>query len=743
MPGSRAIVVRLSCSMLTLGSVGALGLPASVALGQPSSTPPAASERGADETLKDFIHFVRIARYDAAVALGQELLDAGLDPIEFVDLVEGTGEFDRFERSVAEAMRVQQLEPIAAELDRLFRDGKLARARHPDEIQRNIELLTGGLRARTLARERLIAAGEYAMPQLLEAFLQGGNPALQAQVQRVMKDLGRQAIIPLSVALESVDPARQEAIANVLSQIEYRTSLPYLTAVHQSTQVDAVRQSTGRAIERLQGDANTPVATLFGLLADSYYDERVELTSFQGESHQLLWDYNPGLGLNMTAIRSEVFHEAMAMRTAERSLRENASDRGVMALWLAANFSRELDTPEGYVNPAYGPERRSAEYFAIAAGADTTNLVVARGLEDRDTPLALVAINAVQKTAGPRTLWGEGGGGPMLEALRYPNRRVQYEAALALGLAQPDVPFTGSPRVVPLLAGAIRDANARYAVVLTGRDRETYDRVRSVLEGDGYEVLPPAEGGLGDVAAAVAERPGIDLVVTSLPLERTLSTIEQVRSDEALAVAPVLAMLTSAEIEPVRRRYVRNQTVAVRRTGISDSQLSESVTGLVLRASGGPITDDEAARYSERSLAVLRDLAVARNRVLDVADAAAPLIEVLGERQGLVALDIAEVLAHVGEARTQNAIMTRALESTDTYERVALLEKVADSGKRYGNLLEDRLVRRLVRLAGEQDVDLSTQAAATIGALGLPNENLVPMMLGEGDQRGASRLGGR
>ena len=303
--------------------------------------------------------------------------------------------------------------------------------------------------------------------------------------------------------------------------------------------------------------------------------------------------------------------------------------------------------------------------------------------------------------------------------------------------------FTGSQRVVPLLAGAIRDANARYAIVLSGRDRETYDRVRSVLEGQGYEVLPPAEGGLGDIAAAIAERPGIDLIVTALPLERTLGMVERVRSDEALAVTPVLALMSSAELEAVRRRYVRNQLVSVRRMGISDAQLSESMDSLVMRASGGPISDDEAARYAARSLAVLRDLAVARNPVLDVADASAPLIEELAERDGLVALDIAEVLAHVGEPRTQSAIMGRALDANDPDERVALLEKVADSGKRYGNLLEDRLVRRLVRLATDDDEALSTQAAATIGALGLPNENLLPMMLGDDDRVGAARLGGR
>ena len=74
------------------------------------------------------------------------------------------------------------------------KDSWVEAERHLRIIPRNIELLTGGLRARTLARERLVSAGEYAMSQLLEAFLAGGDPALQAQVQRVMVDLGRQAI---------------------------------------------------------------------------------------------------------------------------------------------------------------------------------------------------------------------------------------------------------------------------------------------------------------------------------------------------------------------------------------------------------------------------------------------------------------------------------------------------------------------------------------------------------------------
>ena len=59
-------------------------------------------DRTETELLIDFIHFVRIGNYAVAGDLGQELLDRGLDPVEFVDLVERSGEgLDRYERALA------------------------------------------------------------------------------------------------------------------------------------------------------------------------------------------------------------------------------------------------------------------------------------------------------------------------------------------------------------------------------------------------------------------------------------------------------------------------------------------------------------------------------------------------------------------------------------------------------------------------------------------------------------------
>ena len=298
-------IANLSCSIMLLAGSATMLLPTSQAFA--ATVQPEADREQELELLRDFIHFVKIARFDVAADLGNQILDAGLSTEEFVDIIELSREQQRFEEAVAAGMRVPVLEPIAAKLDGAFRDGKLARARNPEEIARNIELLTQGLRARSMGRERLITAGEYAMPQLLDAYLQQKDLALKAQVQRLLVDMGRHAIVPLTTAMGGLDAVRQEAIAEVLGLIPYRTSLPTLIDLYQSTDNDAVRQACGRAISRLGGNPSSNVADMYALLADSYYAQPAELTSFPDEDYQLVWNFDRGLGLVMVPVQTPVF----------------------------------------------------------------------------------------------------------------------------------------------------------------------------------------------------------------------------------------------------------------------------------------------------------------------------------------------------------------------------------------------------------------------------------------------------
>ncbi|HEX2839071.1 MAG TPA: hypothetical protein VHN77_13195 [Phycisphaerales bacterium] len=697
-----------------------------------------------EQLLDDFSHYVLTANYEMAYSVGEQLRARNLTNIQMMELIDAN-DLKRFEGSVQRAMRANdggKLQATAGKLLKSYETGKLELARNPDVIAANIRALKDGqARAKLLARQGLVRAGEYAVPQLLETLVQGNDPQHSMEAQSVLIDMGRQAIMPLAAALPNVPDAQKEKIARVMGLIPYKQSMPFLADQLAATNNPSVRAECQRAIERL-GGAQGDAAGLYRSLAEAYYNEKSEVTSFPGETHQLLWNYTPNVGLFASAIQTPVFHEAVAMSLLERSMSLEQSAGGVnpdtLALWVASNYSREFDTPQGYVNPAYPVEgaagegqqpRRSADYFGVASGPNVAQRVLARAITDRDTPLARRSLAAVEKTAGGRSVLDGGTGrAPLASALTYPNRRVQADAALAISAAQPMTPFAGSERVVPTLAGTVRGVTDMYAAVVTS-DNERYQTMRGVLEKSGFKVLPQGTQ-LADLEGAIAEAPAVDLIVgAGLNADKGGQLIMDTRAGIKTAATPILLAASQDVYIDQSYRYASDATIAVRPIGAGDSAMQETIKNLIQEASGGPITSDEAGAYAARSLAALRDLAVSNNPVLRVSDAASSLITALGETSGATRMDVADVLARIPQDRCQRAIMDAALAAEGT-DQVALLGTVADSAKRFGSFLEERHVTRLVEIARTAPETEATAAASLMGALNLPNSQILPLIPG-------------
>ncbi len=741
----RLNTLTAACLVLAAGSVLApsvlaQGSAAASASAPPAKAPPARGEGDAPtpaDLLKDFIHYVRIDRADVAAGMARQLIDLKLTPTQFVDLVEQANEVDRFVVTVVKAQRInKELEDLAAKMQLAYDTGKLQRARSPEQITKAIAGLTGGQRERLLSRERLLFASEYAMPQLLEAYLDRTNPARQEQVRGLLVEQGRVSIMPLTTALPRLDASQQEQVVNVLGLIKYKTAIPFIADLQAGTQSADVRTACLRAMENLEAQGiSGDVAALYAQLAEGFYAERTDLTSFPGEDNQLLWDYNPGVGLTMQAIRTPVYHEAMAMRLLERSLTLRSDNQGALALWVASNFRREIQTPAGYLNPAYPAGRREAMYYAVASGSQVQQAVLGRAIDGTDTTLARRAIAALEKSAGGASLWAAGDGAsrrPLPEALTYPNRRVQYEAALALAAAQPRAAFGGSDRVVPTLASAVRGSAIKTAMILTP-ENETYTVLRGMLEKQGYTVMPFGRS-VADMAGPLSETAAVDLVVLNSQRGEVIPTlIDEVRTTAKLSAAPILALTSPEAYSDLHRRYERNATVALRPSATGETQLGKAIEQVVEAASGGPITEQEARNYQTRSLAALRDLAVSQNPVFNVGDATLPLIAAVGDTKGEERLGVAEILCRIPQERAQTAIMEVAMTSKGS-DRVALLGKVADSAKRFGNLLPTRQVNELVELASSGVDSEATAAAALMGALNLPNDKVIPFILKQGEK---------
>jgi len=675
--------------------------------------------------LRDFVFFVNVHQAEAAAGTANEILGLGMTPRELLEFVEEAGLEKELDEALGKALRRDSLEPIAGRILTMLSDGRLQRARDPDEIERNIDGLVGGLRERLYSRQRLKAAGEYAMPQLIDALLQRTDIQLRTQVQRLLNESGRASVVPLSVSLMEIDPAAQEQVVNVLGQLQYIAAAPYIAELRDKTLSDPVRNACERALDSIGASGST--GELFRQLAEAYYDEREELTSFPGEDMQLLWNYNPSIGLIPTAIETEVYHEARTMRLAERAMELGAQGPSALGLWVASNFSREIDESAGYDNPAYPPSMREAMYYAVASGPVVSEMVLGRALADNDTRLARRAVDAIERTAGPGLIWDRSSGqSPLIAAMTYPSRRVQYDAALAIAASHPRSGFQGDQRVVPTLAGAIRFAGTSYALVLT-EEEEQYRSIRRVVEGLGYQVLPFGRQ-VSEIAEAIAETPGIDLIVTQAAFGKTEPLIQAVRSRPKLTAAPVFTLVASNELPRLRRVFGNDVSVMIRSFGINEEAMTAGMTELVDTASGGVIEADEAREFALRSLFALRDLAVAQNQVLDVSDATTSLISAMNETTGEVRLEVAEVLSRIGRPSAQAMLAEASLAASGT-ERIDLLGKLAGSARRFGNQINGVLVEQLVELSATGDDDEATAAAAVIGALGLPQSEMVRLIL--------------
>lgn len=716
--------------MLSLLRPLAFGLVVFVSLLSAGQAPAQERQPTTEELLDDFRHYVITRQDELAEAAGVAILSRGVTAEEFVGIIEDSRfGVDGFEQAIRQAVFIDALERTASQLEQLYQQGRRDKARNPDEIARNISLLGGNQRGRILATGRLRYAGEYAVPQLLQVLLARTNPALEAEVERLLVSMGADVVAPLTAALQQVDPDLQEQLARILGATQNAGALAPLYELTDATGSDAVRSAAERAITNIAGSYSPElsVSDLYALLAEDYFEGSRSLIRFPGESHQLLWTFKPALGLYPTPIRTEVYHQTRAMTLAEKALALDPTNSRAVTLWIAANFTREIDTPQGYENPVYGSDRRDALYYAVAAGPTVTQEVLARALTDRNTPLARRAISALRRSAGGAGIWdGLSGSRPLLDALSYPDRRVQYEAALALGAANPVEPFPGADQVAPLLASAIRDSAARFALVVSP-DFDRQQQLSRLLVNDGYDVLPSSSS-LLEAAFAIAQAPGVDLLVVDGSTEGVEQTITDARANPKLQVTPILGLLPVSGWNELRFRYDNDPLTEVRRRGLSEAQLVKTFQQLVVSAAGPALRSDQMRDYAMEALTVLRDLAISGSASLSVSDAAPALIAALESTAGDVRLRVADVLARIGQPIAQTSLMDAALGATGA-ERVALLDKVARSAKTFGNLLKRRHIKRLLELTSDADTPTATAAAALMGALNLESGEILQLIL--------------
>ena len=534
---------------------GPAGLGVSAAGQTFSGVSPSGDAAGTAPSLwADFTHYVLIASPALAAEAAQGLLD--LEPDALLDAVEAS---DRNAANIFQrGRRMDDVRQLAGDLEARIQEARIARSREEDRIARDIEQLARGQRAFVNATERLASAGQYAAPLMLSALEDAERSELHPEIMRSLVEIGRPVVTPLSVALPRLGATTQGQVARVLGEIGYPQALPALKRVIEDPAADATaRASSENAARNIAANAsvdpNLSAAELYLRLGLDAYDTATDnpggLDGYDSATDRgAAWHYDPqptvtgGPRLVPVTVPGPVLGDVRAMQAARDALALDPDLDGALSLYVLSNLRRENRLPEGETDPSYAGNPYAPAFYAMVAGPRRLHDVLDVALSDRDTPLALDAIDALAATASLDAL------APLVRGLTYPSAPVRFRSALALSRAQPTQGFESDFRVVPILADAVRRGDAPVALVVAG-DNDTRNRLVDSAGSLGYRALPATS--VADARGVITNSPGIDLLLVEGEAGLIRATADAARDDYKLGSTPVVALTDPAGQPPM------------------------------------------------------------------------------------------------------------------------------------------------------------------------------------------------
>ncbi|HVX84603.1 MAG TPA: HEAT repeat domain-containing protein [Phycisphaerae bacterium] len=682
----------------------------------------------------DFLHYSLVNNVDLAKANAQALLNANPAPQDLLAAFEAAANGRNPREIMLRNEKRDELRDVSAQLLDRLEAGYRAVARDPVRIRAEVDRLATSPRAYNNARDRLVAAGPYSVPIFIEYLQNSSKKDLQPYILRVMTDIGRPVLQPLLEALDTKDNALKLTLVDVIGQIGYPQALPKLRLLQADPSTDAqVKSAVSDAIHRIDrtgaAERASP-ADLFLVAGQNYYSHKASYQPlFPDEKTNSVWTFDNGLN-NVTPIDvpTPIWDSVMAMRCAESALKIESNDGPAISLWLAASLRKAINLPAGAADPTIQEGKPKASFYALAAGPIYVNPVLAQALADRDSALALKAIDALEATGGTQGLVS-GGNAPLIQALNYSDRAVRFRAAFALARANPANDFPSDFRVVPTLAEAL-GAQAPATVIVVSSDEDARNKLADALRSGEPAMTVFSAGTFPQALQQARGSAGISAVV--VPATADMAPINAARQqDMRLSHAAVIVLATPDQA--LQQREANTQATVV------DANASpDDIRAAIVKAEGGgnqggetAVNPDQAKNDTTTAIDLLNTLAEDHKSIYKVTDALPALIAALKDKNPAVASGAATVIGHLNSSDGQQALAAAALSpDTDPSLRAPFFVALAESAKRTGNALDSAAVNNLIKeVSSETDLPTKNAAATALGALNVPSNQASALIL--------------
>lgn len=505
-----------------------------------------------EEDWGDFLHYTKIGRFDMAKGHAQALLNSNPDPVALLELSRKNPQGYQILVRVNDTAPDPQMAALSGKILALIERGRFLQRTAPRIVAEEVRRLSTTDRGWFIAVERLRNAGEYAIPFMLDAMTDPARKDELPFIVRALPQIGKDAIRPLGVALQTNNVPLKAEIIIALGKISYPQAMPYLKYVVENDDSAELRGLAQTSIRQINpAMLSAPAAQLFYNLGEQYYYHSDSLQPIQDVNFANVWFWNADeQKLERQEVAREYFNELMTMRTCEWALKADAGFGPAIGLWLAAFFKAESTDIEAM--PEYfGESHADALVYATTAGVEYLHQALARAVKDRNAYVALGVIEALATTAGEESLMYQiGPSQPVLQALSFNDRKVRYSAAIAIANAGPKENFNEARLVTQNLAEALGQTAQQATTEGNGWDAEATDsyalRAAEAMKYLAMTRNPVIDlsGAQGALEAAVRDkRTQIQILAA-----QTLAHFESPGAQRAIA-AMALDMNNSAEVQ--------------------------------------------------------------------------------------------------------------------------------------------------------------------------------------------------
>lgn len=457
--------------------------------------------------------------------------------------------------------------------------------KNPRRIQYHLQAYLEDKSVRGKALMNLVAAGEYALPPLIEQ-LGSKQPdvAKRGLSYQALLRIGREAVPGMVASTYAEDPILLVNLIRLFGELKDPRALPYLVRLQEKSRDANVRQEIARVLPLFPDAGATTSGILLIAEANRYIREDKAAVVEALSSDGLIFEWNaekkvleavnligqeteflPRLPPNLWPLfRAEMIHYEINKDNLaqQEALWARAS---LLACWAAQeNRAGELLDPQAVVRLGNVAEplkeflkRRELEVeVAQWGGSDTLLASIDMAAKEFDPfvasrllqiateyhPAALLTTKIISFVDGGET-------NPAIESLYNPNEMVRYWAAIAAGRADPSLSHESQPLIVDLLTQAV-DEVAIDSVLLVAEPSMAAENIKKGLKDVGFSVYQVDSG--FDGINALREFPSKDFVIVSDKLSKNLSTLEfvtRLRKDFKGRDVP-LAILTDEKSKP-------------------------------------------------------------------------------------------------------------------------------------------------------------------------------------------------